>query len=450
MKDSNVAGKGSTMNKKMWIAFALAAGSLALSACAKGGTEAANPSGEAGTVQGVNSPAEISFYMWSMSQSEFDYIAEQAKSKFPHYTLKAVPSTGTGGGTIDTMLASGAMPDLFVGRGVATPDLQKNGLLYDISELMKTYKFDSSRVDPLAFEQMKRETGGIIAGIPLSGTNGGVMHYNKDLFDKFGVPYPTDGMTWDDVYEVAKVMTRVEGDVQYRGFSDRWMETFFTQNPFGEPILSFTEDKAAVNTERWKKIAENWKRFYTISGLKFDSKTINKDLDWKEFIEGRSAMTTFVSRNFMDWNFQWDIVSMPVYKELPGIGRLSDFRNVYLTSSSKNKDAAFQVAAWLSSEELQGKLAAELGVYPILKSEEIKSLYLKNDPLYKGKHTEAFFFNKVGPGMPGREPGLTNVTGQNLFMKELQKAVVEDKDLNSVLRSAEEVINKAIASEKAK
>lgn len=432
------------------IAFALAASALTLSACVKGETESANPAGEDSAVQVVSSPAEISFYMWSMSQSEFDFIAEQAKSKFPNYTLKAVPSTGTGGVTIDTMLASGAMPDLFVGRGVATPDLQKNGLLYDISELMKKYKFDTSRIDPLAFEQMKRETGGIIAGIPLSGTNGGVMHYNKDLFDKFGVPYPKDGMTWDEVYEVAKVMTRFEGDVQYRGFSDRWMETFFTQNPFGEPILSLTEDKAAVNTERWKNIAENWKRFYTISGLKFDSKTINKDLDWKEFIEGRSAMTTFVSRNFMDWNFQWDIVSMPVYKELPGIGRLSDFRNVYITSSSKNKDAAFQVAAWLSSEDMQSKLAAELGVYPVLKSDEIKSQYLKNDPLYKGKHTKAFFFNKVGPGMPGRNPGLTNVAGQNLFMKELQKAVVEEKDLNSVLRSAEEVINKAIVSEKAK
>ncbi|CAG7649268.1 ABC transporter substrate-binding protein [Paenibacillus allorhizosphaerae] len=437
------------MNKKRIVIFA--AGSLMLTACANGGTQAGGPgTAEADVAKVANMSAEVSFYMWSMSQSEFDYIAEQAKKKFPNYTLKAVPSTGSGGPTIDALVTAGSMPDLFVGRGVATPDLQKSGLLYDISDLMKKYKFDTSRFDSLAFEQMKQETAGIIAGIPLSGTNGGLLHYNKDLFDKFGVPYPKDGMTWDDVYEIAKIMTRAEGGIQYRGFSDRWMETFFTQNPFGEPMLSLTEDKAAVDTDKWRKIGENWKRFYTMPGLKFDSTTINKDLDWKEFIKGNSAMTTFVSRNFMDWNFAWDIVSMPTYKELPGIARLADFRSVYITSSSKNKDAAFQVAAWLASDEMQSKLTADMGLYPVLKNEEIKNKYMLNDPLYKGKNIKAASYNKVGPGMPGRKPGLTNVKAENMFMKELQKAVVENKDLNTVLRSAEEVINKAIASEKAK
>ncbi|WP_051620360.1 ABC transporter substrate-binding protein [Paenibacillus sp. UNC451MF] len=438
------------MNNKMIIAFSAVA--LMLTACASGGTQADNKQGGTQTdlAQVVNTPAEISFYMWSMSQSEFDYIAQQAKSKFPNYTLKAVPSTGTGGVTIDTLVASGEMPDLFVGRGVATPDLQRTGLLYDVSELVKKYNFDTSRIDPMAFEMMKNETGGIIAGIPLSGTSGGMMHYNKDLFDKFGVPYPKDGMTWDEVYELAKLMTRAEGGIQYRGFSDRWMETFFTQNPFGEPILSLKEDKAAVNTETWKKIGENWKRFYTLPGLKFDSTTINKDVDWKEFINGHSAMTTFASRNFMDWDFKWDIVSMPTYKELPGIGRLSDFRNIYITSSSKNKDAAFQVAAWLASDDMQAKLAADLAVFPVLKNDEIKKMFMKNDPMYKDKNIKAASFNKVGPAMPGRKPGLTNVKAENMFMKELQKAIVESKDLNTVLRSAEEVINKAIAAEKAK
>lgn len=44
------------------------------------------------------------------------------------------------------------------------------------------------------------------------------VFYNKDLFDKFGIDYPTDNMTWDEMYELSKNMTRSDGDIQYYGY----------------------------------------------------------------------------------------------------------------------------------------------------------------------------------------------------------------------------------------
>lgn len=41
--------------------------------------------------------------------------------------------------------------------------------------------------------------------------------YNKDVFDKLGVAYPKDSMTWDDVIELARKTTRNQDGVQYRG-----------------------------------------------------------------------------------------------------------------------------------------------------------------------------------------------------------------------------------------
>jgi multiple sugar transport system substrate-binding protein len=43
--------------------------------------------------------------------------------------------------------------------------------------------------------------------------------YHKDLFDKFGIPYLKDGMTWDDLYAVSKRITRNEGGVNYVGYA---------------------------------------------------------------------------------------------------------------------------------------------------------------------------------------------------------------------------------------
>jgi multiple sugar transport system substrate-binding protein len=37
-----------------------------------------------------------------------------------------------------------------------------------------------------------------------------VMYYNNNIFDKFGVSYPKDGMTWDDVAALAKKVSHLE------------------------------------------------------------------------------------------------------------------------------------------------------------------------------------------------------------------------------------------------
>ncbi|TMV45028.1 extracellular solute-binding protein [Paenibacillus mesophilus] len=392
-------------------------------------------------------PEEVSFYLLSLPQATFDAIAEKAKAKFPHITLKSVPNTNAGGPSIDNMMITGSVPDIFVTRSAA--DLAKRDLLFDISELVKTEKFDLSRLNPVSIEHMKNDAGGKLVGIPISASTQ-AMHFNKDLFDKFGVAYPKDGMTWDDVYEVAKRMTRTEDGVVYRGYVERWMNTFFAQNPYGETYLSLSEDKAAVQTDGWKKVAENFKRFYTMPGLTFDAKTINTEQDWRLFTTGLGAMTVFTSRNFMDWKFNWDVVGTPVYKDKLSAGIPADFLNLYMTNSSKHKKAAFQVAAWLTSEDMQSYLASDFGMFPSVTNEEVRKSFLKNDPLYKGKNVGAFRYNKETPLVPARKPGLANVNASTPFMKEMEKMILESRDVNTTLRAAEEAINKAIAAEKSK
>ncbi|CAG7608781.1 hypothetical protein PAESOLCIP111_01098 [Paenibacillus solanacearum] len=424
-----------------------AAALLLTAACGSGDKGIGEAAKDDAAMPAGSEPAEVSFYLNSMPQAVFDAIAEKAKSKFPNYTLRSVPNTNAGGPSFDVMITSGNVPDIIVTRGVA--ELEKRGLSYDANDLIKKTKFDLSRIEPALLEQMKNDAGGKLTGLPMS-SSVRALHYNKDLFDQFGIPYPKDGMTWDDVYETAKRMTRLEGGVQYRGYVERWMDTFFAFNPYGETYLSLTEDKAAVNTDGWRKVIENFKRFYTIPGLKFDAKTINKEQDWREFIKGLGAMTVFTSRNFMDWKFQWDIVSLPTYKDKPGVAGPADSTNLYLTASSKNKEAAFQVAAWIVSDEMQAYLASDFGQFPVVKGEEVRKQFLKNDPLYKGKNVNAFLYNKVTTVTPGRKPGLTVADGSTPFMKELEKMILEDKDVNSTQRAAEEAVNKAITAQKLK
>src|SRR5439155_215825 len=52
--------------------------------------------------------------------------------------------------------------------------------------------------------------------------------YNKDLFDRARIPYPTDDWTWDDFLRIAQRLTRdTDGD----GVIDQW-GSYFDRRPF--------------------------------------------------------------------------------------------------------------------------------------------------------------------------------------------------------------------------
>ena len=394
-------------------------------------------------------PVELAVSLYSASQEEFDkYYVAPLKEKFPHITLKGIkPEKGA---YIEDLLAAGTVPDLFIGSKGALPN-QLNGLnlTEDISGLITSNGFDLSKLDPIAVDIMKKATNGKIVGLPLN-LNVNALYYNKDLFDKFGVPYPKDGMTWDDIYELAKKLTRVEQGVQYRGFSDRWGDTFFAGNPFELPYLDPREEKSTFDNETWKTIAQNWLRFYTLPGLKFDSKTAFKEEDRKLFQTGISGMTVMAA-DVPKWEFAWDIVSVPTYKEKPGVGLQANARYNYIMKGSKKQQAAFEVAAYMASEEYQLKMAKD-GLFPVLKDETIKKAYMEDDPVYKGKNLKAFYYNAFAPEPQGRAPGLVNgVNAQDKYLlPEMIKVLAENKDLNSALRDAAEAAQKGLAEAKSK
>lgn len=440
------------LKKKMVVVSVLTLLPL-IAACGgnENGTGAQQPGGTPTPpkAEATKQPVELAVSLYSATQEEFEALyVKPLKQKFPHITLKGIrPDKGT---TIDELLASGTVPDLFVGSKGALPN-QLNGLKLttDISGLIASNQYDVSKLDPVTIDIMHKAASGQIVGLPLN-LNVNALYYNKDLFDRFGVAYPKDGMTWDDAYEIAKKLTRSEQNVQYRGFSDRWGDTFFAANPFELPYLDPKEEKSTFLNERWKTIADNWLRFYTLPGLTFDLKTAFKEEDRKVFQTGISGMTV-MALNIPSWEFNWDVVSVPTYKEKPGVGLQANARFNYIMNGSKNQQAAFEVAAYMTTPEYQLQLAKD-GQFPVLTDESIRKAYMENDPLYKGKNVRAFYYHPFAAEPQGRAAGLVNnVNVQDKYLlPEMMKVLAEGKDLNSALRDAHEGAAKGLAEAKSK
>lgn len=445
--------------KSMYTFSILAAMAVLASACGGGNSNTGNAGtgGDAGQQPGkaveqtpdTQKAAELTFYLNSSNKQEFDeLLAPMIKEKFPNYTLTGIETSTK----IGDLVTAGNVPDIIIGtKGTIPNTMQEFGLEQDLTELIKSSKFDLSRIEPAYLDSMKYYTAGKVIGMPLNGP-AFALHYNKTLFDKFGVAYPKDGMTWDDAYEIARKLTRNEGGVQYRGYSERWHQMFMEFNQFGLPYLDAKEDKAAVNTQEWKTLIEGFVRFYKLPGLTFDSKTGYTEEDRKVFATGTSGMQIFAQPETYT-AFDWDIVSVPTFKERPNGALWGSPRFLFITNTSKNKEAAMNVAAYLTSDEAQMKLSRK-GLAPALAkiSTEMKQAFHADSQYYKGKNVGAFLYNKPAQEPPARAAGLVNFTkAQGIMIAEVQKMFTEgmEVDVNTALRTAEELINKGIAEQKA-
>lgn len=431
------------MSKKISILAGLLLVPL-LSAC---GAKTISPSPDKKTEE--NTPVELLFYMNSISQAEFDkFYVEPLKQKFPHITVKGIaPAKGS---YIEELVATGTVPDIFIGTKGSIPN-QMNSLhlVEDIGPIVASEKYDLNRLDPATVDVMKKSSNGTIIGLPLN-INVNALYYNKDLFDQFGITYPKDGSSWDDIYELARKLNRQDQGVQYRGFTDRWGDTFFALNPFELPYLDPKEEKTTFHHENWKKVIDNWLRFYTLPGLTFDEKTASKEADRKLFQTGISGMT-IMALDIPSWKFNWDLVSVPTYKDKPGVGMQANPRYNFLTKGSKNQRAAFQVASFMTSDEYQLKMSKD-GLFPVLSNPSIKKAYMENDPLYKGKNIPAYYFHKFASEPQGRAPGLVNsVNVQDKYLlPEMMNVLTGKKDVNTALRQADDAAVKGLAEAKSK
>ncbi|OXM87963.1 ABC transporter substrate-binding protein [Paenibacillus rigui] len=379
-------------------------------------------------------------------EENFDkQIGQFLKKKFPDITIKHVHWDNPGRQYKD-LIAAGTVPDLVfdntrmnVQRWIIDNDLQ-----YDIRDLIKKYNFDTTKLNPALMAQMSNlRKDGSIYGLPFN-NNDFVLFYNKDIFDKFGVDYPKNGMTYDEIYEMAKKLTRVEGEITYKGFSQN-PGHYMNYNQLSQSPLSLTEDKASLSSPEWKKIVDNLRRFYDIPANQFD--TVETFATKGNIAMAVATVDHLVTYHEQNKSLNFDIVSVPSFSEAPDTRYQPNVYSMYITKQSKKKDLAFQVMAALLSEEHQIELAKE-GVIVPMESKAVQEAFGKNLPQMRGKNTSAIFHGKTAMPPAARADGLLwyDVPMQNVFAPLIFK---ESKDSVTALRMIEEQSTKAIETNKA-
>lgn len=397
----------------------------------QGGTKQA-PDKETATVQ-PSKPVTITLFNAQPGAFDFEKLGfvQAIQTKYPHITVKII-NKQKGTDYPELILSKTPIDIIYESTAFTVSNIKKYGFHTDLQEYVEKNGFKLDAFDPNVLgHSMSTNSEGKLYGLPFS-MNRYALYYNKNLFDKFAVSYPKDGMTWDEVYELAKKMTRVEGGVTYNGFTAS-PGKMLLNNQLSLTPLDPKEDKATVNTDSWKLLFENIKRFGEIPNNAF--------VPEPDSLKGTVAMILDSGSISQATDIDWDLVSVPTLKEKPKTGFKPASLSLFLAQTSENKDEAFKVISYLVSEEMQTMLTKQAIGTPLL-SPEVRKSFGQNLPQWKGKNVNSLYYYPDAPAAPPRAEGLVDVS------VDFSKPFKMQGDANTILRQFNEEIDKAIQTAK--
>jgi multiple sugar transport system substrate-binding protein len=379
-----------------------------------------------------------------LSDEEFNnFFAVPVKKALPNVTLELVRNGK--GQTPQDLVVAGTFPDLIFNGNRFLADYIRLGLVSDMTELIKKEGMDVSKFDPLAVDALKQQyknESGIIA-IPFS-LNFAANFYNKGLFDKFGVPYPKDNMTMQDVLELGKKMSRNENGIQYRALDTNGLVNFGTAARL--PLIDEKTGKSALLSEGWKK------QYEVFMSLNLDIPNNRRDqgkTGGNAFIKDQTTAMFMANGDLLSniheavkqgTPLNWDVVSYPTFMDIPGKGWEVNATVLALSKTSKHPNEAFKVISIVTEQQNQLNMTKQSRLSS-LNDPEMKKHFAADLETTKGKNVQGIFkVTHVPTSYRTEDYGLVS----RQLNPAADKLMKGQGDINTVLAEAHELANRDI------
>jgi multiple sugar transport system substrate-binding protein len=322
-------------------------------------------------------PVTLKWALWDWDKVAYykplieAYQAKHPNVKFEHVDLGSQDYTQM----IATQLTGGSKDiDVVTIKdvpGYAT--LVKAGNISDLTDFMKTDKIDASAYGGL-IEAMTID--GKVYALPFR-SDFWVVYYNKDIFDKAGVPYPTNDMTWKQFDEIAEKLKGGFGSnkiygallhtwrstVQLPGIQDGKQTLVDGQydflKPWYERALALQKSGAIPSYASLKTSNTHYSALFfngTIGMLPMGTWFIGTQIAKVKSGESKSA--------------NWGIVSFPHPEGVPAGTTAAQLAGLSVNANSAHKEAALDFIKFAAGPE-GAKIIAETGTIPAIRSDDV-------------------------------------------------------------------------------
>lgn len=282
---------------------------------------------------------------------------------------------------VKRLLTEGTPPDVIMLNDLSMLTmLVEEGLLQPLDTLIEKKEFDVEDIVPAVREGIKDAGDGnsLYALAPTFQSQ--ALFYNKALFDQYAVPYPMDNMTWTQIIDLSRQFpSDGEGEDKIYGLWSRETASIHHfLNSFASPLgLSLFDEKGeemTVNTPQWESALTRYVDLFSegaISSPPQHNGDPGKDYDWEQerfyweaFNLGKAAMAIMQSYEMRDINnrrmydpeipqFDWDVVTVPVQEEAPGIGGTMGMSGLMaINRNAQNTDLAWDFISFNNEEQM--------------------------------------------------------------------------------------------------
>jgi lactose/L-arabinose transport system substrate-binding protein len=207
-----------------------------------------------------------------------------------------------------------------------------------------------------------------------------VLYYRRDVFEQAGLPSDPESVatlvpTWDAYFNTCQTIKEKTGHYCFQHSKANNNARMFEKVLWSLGGGYYDADSGDVTVASDDNVAvlEMFGRFW-------DADLVSDSEEWQDpwyadFADPNLAVASYVGASWMDGNLRrwiapdttglWGVVPMPAFKE-GGLQAANDGGSVFvIPEQSKNQDAAWALAAWISlNADITNQIFEETGLFP--------------------------------------------------------------------------------------
>ena len=369
MAATMAAGCGSSSSDK---------GSAAPESTAAGSEAAGGAADSKETEKGAASgeKQKLTVSVWDNDATpQFTSVTKAFMEKYPDVEVEYIDAPSDEyANKVTVMLAGGdADPDvIFIKDTENQVSMKDKGQILNLDEYIAKDGIDLTMYNGVA-DQLKMD--GSSYTLPFR-KDWYMLYFNKDLFDKAGVPYPSADMTWDEYEELAKKMTSGEGSAKVYG----------THNHTWQALVSNWAVQDGKNT----LMSEDYsflKPYYEQALRMQDEGVVQSYANLKTgsihyisvFEQQQCAMipmgSWFIGTLTQDkdagkFDFNWGVTAIPHPADTKAGATVGSTTPVAINAKSDVPDLAWEYVKFVTGEE-GAQVLADNGIFPAAESQAI-------------------------------------------------------------------------------
>ena len=361
------------MKRKLLAATLTTAMVLSLAAC--GGGSSSSSSDTAASGSGSSGSGELQVNIWDNNQlAGLQQIADEWTEESGVKVKINVVDWDNYWTLLEAGASGGQMPDVFWMHSNTAQMYMENDLLLNLDDyIAKDDAIDLANYYEGVVDLYNRDDNGSQYALPKDHDTIALL-YNKAIFDKYGVEYPTDDWTWEDVRDAAAKITEAGKADGVYGYAintsnnqDGWYNIIYD---YGGQVITDDHKGTTIGSDEAKAGMEMLRQILEVSAPQTVVAETGTDSLFNSGLaamitQGSWMINTFYKAEHHD-DYAW---AMLPYADVNGNGqcdkgeRYSAYNGLgwAAAANTANPDAAYSLISYFCSEKAQKEQAA-LGV----------------------------------------------------------------------------------------